>query len=325
MHEEVYHPDYTPLSDKGLSFDDIDGLLITHAHLDHTGAVPYVHKQGPDMPMYATEATVGLMKILLTDTVRISKDKITDMYSEEDVQDTLLSIKYVDFHKTFTIPSKESEWNITYYPSGHILGAGAIHIEFNGVSILFTGDYSIDEQKTVKGLVLPEDLEVDVLITESTYGFLPTNASVDRTRQEKLFVESIKRTMDKGGSMLIPAFALGRAQEIILILKDAFKEQKYLPFNLYLDGRVTDVCRIYQRYSEQGRYINPDFYQKENEESLFLEAVFKQRKMYIPIVETVILHSLILWKTTFPQETTVLLLVQECLQKTALQLDMLNT
>ncbi|MES9701305.1 MBL fold metallo-hydrolase [Bacillus sp. JJ927] len=269
LHEEVYHPDYTPLSDKGLSFDDIDGLLITHAHMDHTGAVPYVHKQSPDMPMYATEATVGLMKILLTDTVRISKDKITDMYSEEDVQDTLLSIKYVDFHKTFTIPSKESEWNITYYPSGHILGAGAIHIEFNGVSILFTGDYSIDEQKTVKGLVLPEDLEVDVLITESTYGFLPTNASVDRTRQEKLFVESIKRTMDKGGSMLIPAFALGRAQEIILILKDAFKEEKYLPFNLYLDGRVTDVCRIYQRYSEQGRYINPDFYQKENEESLF--------------------------------------------------------
>lgn len=269
LHEEIYYPDYTPLYNKGLTFEDIDALLITHAHMDHTGAVPYVHNQRPDMPMYATEATVGLMKILLTDTVRISKDKISDMYSEEDVQNTLLSIRPVDFHKTFSIPSKESEWKITYYPSGHILGAGSIHIDFEGVSILFTGDYSIDEQKTVKGLVLPDDLEVDVLITESTYGFLPTNASIDRSRQEKLFIESIKRTMDKGGSMLIPAFALGRAQEIILILKDAFKEEKYLPFNLYLDGRVTDVCRIYQRYSEKRLYINPEFYQKEDEESLF--------------------------------------------------------
>ncbi|WP_210367767.1 MBL fold metallo-hydrolase [Bacillus sp. REN3] len=269
LHEEKYYPDYTPLYDKGLSFEDIDALLITHAHMDHTGAVPFVHKQRPDMSIYATEATIGLMKILLADTVRISKDTKVDMYSEEDVQNTLLSIKPIDFHKTFSIPSKESEWKITYYPSGHIMGAGAIYIEFEGVSILFTGDYSIDDQKTIKGLALPEDLKVDVLITESTYGFLPTNASIDRIRQEKLFIESLKLTMDKGGSMLIPAFALGRAQEIILILKDAFKEEKYLPFNLYLDGRVTDVCRIYQRYSEQRRYINPDFYQDENKESLF--------------------------------------------------------
>lgn len=269
LHEETYHPDYSPLFDNGLSFEDIDALLITHAHMDHTGAVPYVHKQCSNIPMFATEATVGLMKILLTDTVRISKENVVGMYSEEDVQNTLLSINTIDFYETFSIPSKDNEWKITYYPSGHILGAGAIHIEFDGISILFTGDYSIDEQKTVKGLVLPDDLKVDVLITESTYGFLPTNASIDRSRQEKLFVESIKRTMDKGGSMLIPAFALGRAQEIILILKDAFKEDKYLPFNLFIDGRVTDVCRVYQRYSEQHRYINSEYYQKENEESLF--------------------------------------------------------
>lgn len=269
LHEETYHPDYSPLFDKGLSFEDIDALLITHAHMDHTGAVPYVQKQRSDIPMFATEATVALMKILLTDTVRISKETVVDMYSEEDVQNTLLSINTIDFYETFSIPSEDNEWKITYYPSGHILGAGSIHIEFAGISILFTGDYSIDEQKTVKGLILPDDLKVDVLITESTYGFLPTNASIDRSRQEKLFVESIKRTMDKGGSMLIPAFALGRAQEIILILKDAFKEDKYLPFNLFIDGRVTDVCRVYQRYSEQHRYINSEYYQKENEESLF--------------------------------------------------------
>lgn len=269
LHEDVYHPDYSPLYERGLSFEDIDALLITHAHMDHTGAVPYVHNLRKGLPIYATEATVRLMKLLLTDSARISKEESSNMYTEEDIQSTLLSINNVDFNSSFIVPSKESEWKITYYPSGHILGAGAIHIEIEGISILFTGDYSIDEQKTVTGLRLPDDLQVDILITESTYGFLPTNASMDRTRQEKLFIESIKRTMDKGGSMLIPAFAVGRAQEIILILKDSFKNEKYLPFNLYLDGRVTDVCRVYQRFSEQHRYINPAFYQKEEDEPLF--------------------------------------------------------
>lgn len=269
LHENVYHPDYSPLYERGISFEDIDALLITHAHMDHTGAVPYVHNLREELPIYATEATVRLMKLLLTDSVRVSKDQFSNIYNEEDIQRTLLSINNVDFNSSFTIPSKEGEWKITYYPSGHILGAAAIHMEIEGISILFTGDYSIDGQKTVTGLGLPDNLKADILITESTYGFLPTNASMDRTRQEKLFIESIKRTMDKGGSMLIPAFAVGRAQEIILILKDSFRNEKYLPFNLFLDGRVTDVCRVYQRFSEQHRYINPTFYQNEEDEPLF--------------------------------------------------------
>jgi Cft2 family RNA processing exonuclease len=272
LHEDSIYPNYSPLHDQKLSFEDIDALLISHAHMDHTGAVPYIHNERKDLPIYATGPTVSLMKLLLMDTVRIGRETSSNMYSEEDVHNALLSINPVEFNKTFTVPSKESEWKITYYPSGHILGAGAIHIEFEGVSILFTGDYSIDDQKTVRGLTLPDDLKVDVLITESTYGFLPTNASMNRTRQEKLFIESINRTMDKGGNMLIPAFALGRAQEIILILKHAFKEEKYLPFNLYLDGRVTDVCKVYERYLKQDPHKNFACHQNNQEESPFFSG-----------------------------------------------------
>jgi Cft2 family RNA processing exonuclease/tetratricopeptide (TPR) repeat protein len=272
LHEDSIYPDYSLLHNQKLSFEDIDALLISHAHMDHTGAVPYVHNKRKDLPIYATGPTVSLMKLLLMDAVRIGKESSSNLYSEVDVQNALLSIKPVEFNKTFTVPSKESEWNITYYPSGHILGAGAIHIEFAGVSILFTGDYSTDDQKTVKGMSLPDDLQVDVLITESTYGFLPTNASMNRTRQEKLFIESINRTMDKGGNMLIPAFALGRAQEIILILKHAFKEEKYLPFDLYLDGRVTEVCKVYERYLKQEPYKNSACLQNNEEESSFFSG-----------------------------------------------------
>ncbi|WP_223702721.1 MBL fold metallo-hydrolase [Sutcliffiella deserti] len=270
LNEDPYHPDYSPMFEKGITFDDVDALLISHAHMDHTGAVPFVHKLNPNLPMYATEATTSLMKLLLTDTVRIAQESNINMYSEEDVQRALFSIKTIDFYQTFQIQTQNDTWKITYYPSGHILGAGAIHIELKGISILFTGDYSVDDQKTVKGMNLPESLKVDILITESTYGFLPTNASVARPRQEHLFLESVKRTMDKAGSMLIPSFAVGRAQEIILILREAFREEKYLPFNLFLDGRVTDVCQVYQRYAEKHQYINPTYYQNEDEEQIFL-------------------------------------------------------
>lgn len=269
LNEEAPYPDYTPLYEQGLTLEDMDALLISHAHTDHSGALPDIHKQCRSLPIYATEATIDLMKLLLLDSARIGKGTTTSLYSEEDVQRTLMSVRPVDFNHTFTIPSKNKEWKVTYFPSGHILGAGSIHIEIEGITILFTGDYSLDDQKTVKGLALPETLKVDYLITESTYGYLPTNASMNRSQQEKLFVEAIKRTMSQGGSVLIPAFALGRAQEIILILKDTFKKERFLPFNLFLDGRVIDVCSVYQRYSERHRYINPAYFQNEDDEYLF--------------------------------------------------------
>lgn len=264
MNEETYHPDYGPLYEKGLSFEDIDALLITHAHMDHTGAVPYVYNQRTNLPMFATEPTIQLMKLLLNDAVKIGKDNGTKMYSDVDVHHTVHSIQSVEFNQTFYIPTKGREWKITYYHAGHILGAAAIHIQLGNCSILFTGDYSIDDQRTVQGLQLPDDLKVDVLITESTYGYLPTNASIDRRKQEELFVESVNQTMLNSGTMLIPAFAVGRAQEVVMILKERYKHDTYLPFNLFLDGRVTDVCHIYERFAEMNKFVHPNMYSRLN-------------------------------------------------------------
>lgn len=287
LHENSLYPDYTPLEEAGITFEDIDALLITHAHLDHTGSVPYVAQQCPTLPIYATEATKSLMRSLLHDTVRLNKheDCSFDLYTDEQVQRTLLSIQPAAYHVPFQILSKDQNWKVTYYQSGHILGAAAIHLVIDGISILFTGDYSIEDQRTVKGLDLPEDLQVDVLITESTYGFLPTNASMKREYQEKLFIETVKLTMSKHGTMLIPAFALGRAQEVVMILKEAYKEDKYLPFNVFLDGRVTEVCRTYQQFSDSKKFIHPDYYQNEDDEPLFFsngvqaaQGIYSNRK-----------------------------------------------
>lgn len=244
LKEEYYHPDYTPMLEQGITFDDLDALLITHAHLDHTGAVPYVYKQNKQLKMYATEATRRLMKVLLLDSVGHNKD--LQGFDEEDVRIALIEMNTVQEEETFIIPSKDSAWKVTYYHSGHILGACAIHLEIDGVTVLFTGDYSIDDQKTVEGLKLPKDIQVDILITESTYGFLPTNASIDRAKQEKLFIDSLSQTLNNGGNLLIPAFAVGRSQEILMIIREAFNDNEFLPFDIYIDGRVVEVCQIYE-------------------------------------------------------------------------------
>lgn len=252
-------PDFSLLIRAGITVHDLDALLITHAHLDHTGAVPYLHSLYPELPMFATEETKQLMKVLLDDVIRYS-ESTDEMYDLKQLQMTLTSISSIDFFSTFEVPSKQGQWKVTYYPAGHILGAAAIHLVTDGISVLFTGDYSVENQRTVNGIQLPEDLHVDVLITESTYGFLPTNASIRREQQEKLLVQTILQTVERGGPILIPAFAVGRAQEIIQIVKGHFTAYEFLPFPLYLDGKVAEVCRIYEKSVSSGQTSNKPYY-----------------------------------------------------------------
>jgi Cft2 family RNA processing exonuclease len=263
--QEIY-PDYSLLKELGLSLDDVDALLISHAHLDHTGAIPYVHKLNPNLPMFATEPTIRLMKPLLMD---VSKRSTTytelEFVGHDDVEKALWNIQTVELQKNFDVASKSGmPWAVTYFPSGHILGAAAIYLEVDGIRLLFTGDYSVEDQKTVKGIQIPDDLPVDILITESTYGYMPTNASIPREIQEKMFIETVMQTIRKDGNVLIPAFALGRAQEIVCILQEWLQHSDGLPFNLFIDGRVTDICNVYQEYSEKKKFIHPNLYQNFN-------------------------------------------------------------
>ncbi|WP_413404969.1 MBL fold metallo-hydrolase [Paenibacillus amylolyticus] len=269
LRELTYHPDYTPMLEQGIGFKDIDALLITHAHLDHTGAVPYVYKQHPNLSMYATEATRRLMKILLLDSLKDQENRANG-FNEEDVRMSVMGVAPVTEYLTFIVPSKKGQWKITFYPSGHILGACAIHVERDGVCILFTGDYSIDPQHSVGSLSLPPDLQVDVLITESTYGFVPTNASIDRVKQEQMFIASLIETLKKGGNLLIPAFAVGRSQEILMIIRDHFKGERFLPFDLYIDGRVVEVCEVYEEI----------FASQSQDKTLLGEEVLVANKIY---------------------------------------------
>ncbi len=258
LNEDYPFPDYSRAGGVEM-FTRLDALLLTHAHMDHIGSLPYVHGLNRELPIYATEPTIRLMRPMLRDLVKTTPGSSSSIYTDELVQSALHAIQTVDFGEAFTLPSKsDGHWEIEYFPSGHILGAGAILIRKDGATVLFTGDFSMEPQKTVSSLLLPENLEVDVLITETTYGYLPPASALPREMKEELLVQSVMKTIDKNGCVLIPSFSLGRAQEVLLTLQHAYRNEPFLPFDLYLDGRAVDITRVYQQYAVQGRYIKPD-------------------------------------------------------------------
>lgn len=252
-------PDYSSLSQIGLmGLYECDCVCITHAHLDHTGSLPAVYEKtrakSHNTPIYATSASKDIATVLLTDTVKIKKahgeyggDVEIQEFEKQLVQDTVASIREVGFHQPFeAAPGIQ----VTYFPAGHILGAAMVLIEIAGFRALFSGDFCGDGQKTVNGYRLPEKLpEIDLMICESTYAYRKTD--IQFSEQQETLIAQIEMGIKQGGKVLIPAFAVGRSQEVLMLLRLA-REAGQLSdnFPIYTDGMVNQVCEIYNSRRE---------------------------------------------------------------------------
>ncbi|TCS96946.1 MBL fold metallo-hydrolase [Hazenella coriacea] len=271
---ELESPDFSILEERGIHFDQIDALIVTHAHLDHCGAVPEIYHQNPHLPIYTSNETKQLMRMMLKATERSRRVKNVDLEA------ILAQIQVKE--GTFFIPSKGQSWKITFLEAGHILGAISLLIEIEGTRIFVTGDYSLTDQFTVKGLQLPTDLRADIVITESTYGWQPMR-SIPRQQQIHLFIQQMKQVINRGGSVLIPAFALGRAQEIICLFRAWFDEIQSIPFPVYLDGMVSEITQLYEslllqkghahRLVGSGVHYAKDLIDSLDSEELWLQSV----------------------------------------------------
>lgn len=203
---------------------NINAVLLTHAHIDHSGYLPALMKQGFGGPIYATKATTELCKILLPDAgflqeedaryankKKFSKHNPAEpLYTEEDARRVLKQFKNIKEHTTLELPGGMTA---TYIPMGHILGACAIRLEYQGKSITFSGDVGRCNDAI---MYPPEPLPAtDYLVVESTYGD-ELHEVIDA---EKTLASIINRTLKRGGIVLMPAFAVGRAQLILHYLE----------------------------------------------------------------------------------------------------------
>ncbi len=234
--------EYEELNSK-LPFDpkEIDFALLTHVHVDHVGRFPYMVKQGYENPIYATDSTCKIAKNALYDSVKVLSQMArrrnkASLYSLEDVDKTLSLMVPTDYQEFVKV---NEHVKVMFFMNGHVVGSSLILVQisypvYEKINILFTGDYNNKNMfftvpeipKWVKKLPL-------TIVQESTYG------NMDSTDITTCFQENILRTLKKNGTVVVPVFSLGRAQEILYVLKK-MQERGMLSKNIpiYLDGNL---------------------------------------------------------------------------------------
>ncbi|MHA1237719.1 MAG: MBL fold metallo-hydrolase RNA specificity domain-containing protein [Candidatus Odinarchaeia archaeon] len=223
-----------------------DLLIVTHAHLDHSGFAPAIVRRFK-CPFYATPPTQDLSELLYFDSLRLAKESGEDFpYKNSDV--TNLRKYAVDMR--YRVPVKfKDDLTVTFYSAGHILGSSMVLLEFKDHTLLYTGDISMRNTRTLSMCDIAINSKVDTLIIESTYGGTnDRHKSLQKTDNE--FAKAVKSTLEKGGKVIIPVFAVGRAQQVMLTLEDYIRSNFIEKVPIYIDGLIRKVNKIYRLFWE---------------------------------------------------------------------------
>ena len=243
IHPGLHGMDALPFVDL-IEADEIDLLLISHFHLDHCGALPwFLLKTTFKGRCFMTHATKAIYRWLLADFIKVSNISTEQMlYNESDLEASMDKIETINFHEEKEIGGIRF-W---CYNAGHVLGAAMFMIEIAGVKVLYTGDFSREEDRHLMSAEIPA-IRPDILIIESTYG---THIHEKREEREARFTGIVYDTVTRGGRCLIPVFALGRAQELLLILDEYWSQHPELhDIPIYYASSLAKKCMaVYQTY-----------------------------------------------------------------------------
>jgi KH/beta-lactamase-domain protein len=226
--------------------EDLDAIIISHAHIDHQGFLPTLFKYGYDGPVYCTEPTLPLMNLLQLDSVKISQNNgVYCPYEIRDINEIIKHCITLPYGKPTDI---SPDTTITLNNAGHIMGSATVHLNISGAhNILYSGDYKYAKTQLLDSAVSNYP-RVETLITESTYG-----ASSDLMPDQRVvynsFTDNINQTLTNGGKVLIPVPAVGRAQEIMLVLDKEMKEGRLIEAPIYIEGMISEASAIHMSYA----------------------------------------------------------------------------
>ena len=228
--------------------NSIDAVIVSHAHLDHSGLVPYLYKIGYKGPVYLTTPTRDIAALLALDFIDVAYKKATQpLFSSTDIKEMVKHSICLDFNEVTDITP---DIRLTFYNSGHALGAAMVHLNIgNGLhNLLYTADFKYGRTRLLDQSVTNFP-RLETAIIEATYGgkddILPP-----REEAENILIETIKKTIERKGKVLIPELGLGRAQETMLIIDDAIKTGKLEKIPVYIDGMIWDINAIHTAYPD---------------------------------------------------------------------------
>ncbi|MGC8571832.1 MAG: beta-CASP ribonuclease aCPSF1 [Candidatus Micrarchaeia archaeon] len=237
------------LDSANISINDIDAVVLTHAHMDHIGFVPYLFKYGYEGPVYCTPPTKDLAGLLLNDYIKlVQKSGGTLLYDEKDVRKMLMHTITREYNEVTNITN---EIKLTYHNAGHILGSATVHLHIGEgmYNLVHTGDMKYGFTRLFNPAVTKYP-RIDALFIESTYGAANSNTPNRHNAEEEL-INTIKETIKNNGKVLIPLFAVGRSQEIMFVLESFFGNDKNkLDAPIYLDGMILEASAIHTAYPE---------------------------------------------------------------------------
>ena len=217
----------------------LDKAVISHAHIDHSGYAPALFSMGFDKKVFLTKPTRDLMQLLLADYVKLSKEREgKPAFSEKNVSKLLQHSQMLEFgdEKGF------GETGVRLHGAGHVLGSSMVELS-EEKRVLYTGDLNLRETRLLEGAAT--SLSAQVLVMESTYGSRKDkHPSIKAASQA--FAELIKKTLDNGGKVIIPTFAVGRGQEVLFTIESYMRSHAFPEVPIYLDGMVKKALRIYR-------------------------------------------------------------------------------
>ena len=255
--------------------DSLDAVVISHAHLDHCGLTPFLFKYGYDGPVYCTAPTSNLMTMLQLDYLDVaSKQGVTPFYDGKDVRECVLHTIPLRYGVVTDIAP---DIRLTLHNSGHILGGAMVHLHIGeGLhNIVYTSDYKFARTMLLEAAAT-EFPRIETVITESTYGgtedFMPS-----RVEAEEGMTKVINQTLERKGKVLIPVPAVGRAQEIMLIIDGYMKRGLMKEAPVFIEGMISEATAIHTAF--------PEYLGREVRHSILHEEVNPFQSDYFTIVE----------------------------------------
>jgi len=242
----LYVPEIHPLS-------QLDAVVLTHAHLDHCALVPLLYKYGYDGPVYSTPPTRDLSAMLQLDYLDvIHKEDRKVPYSSNEVKTYIKHSITLNYGNVTDIAP---DIKLTFHNAGHILGSAIAHFHIGDglYNIAFTGDFNYSKSRLFNPAT-SNFPRLEALFMESTYGGSDMMQPARSDAEEKLY-ETINIVLSRGGKVIIPAFAVGRSQEVMLALEEGMRKEKIPNVKIYLDGMIKEATAIHTTYPE---YLNSE-------------------------------------------------------------------
>ncbi len=263
---------YPYLDAPEFNISEIDAVIVSHSHLDHSGLLPYLFKYGYRGPVYCTAPTRDVMALLQLDMIKIQRAEGKEpLYTSDEVREMVLHTICLEFDEVSDITP---DIRLTLYNSGHIIGSSIVHLNIgNGLhNLVYTSDLKYARTHVLE----PGNTQfprVETLMIESTYGGKDNVMAEEEA--DAYIMDVLKNTFERGGKVLVPVLGSGRAQEILVYVEQLMREGKIPKAPVYQDGMLWDITAIHTAYPEfLSRNLRQQIFHKEN--NPFLADIFKQ-------------------------------------------------